>query len=49
MAVNLTNADKALKTFYLDAVSEQLDFVSPFYAMVKKARTTCGAKKSENS
>ncbi len=37
MAVNLTNADKALKTFYLDAVSEQLDFVSPFYAMVKKS------------
>ena len=36
MAVNLTNADKALKTYYLDALSTQLDEVSPFYAMIKK-------------
>lgn len=36
MAVNLTNADKALKTYYLDALSKQLDEVSPFYAMIKK-------------
>lgn len=37
MAVNLTNADKALKTYYLDAVSSQLDCVSPFYSMIKRS------------
>lgn len=37
MAVNLTNADKALKTYYLDAVSSQLDSVSPFYAAIKRS------------
>lgn len=36
MAVNLTNADKALKSYYLDAISQQLDNLSPFYAMIKK-------------
>ena len=37
MAVNLTNADNALKSYYLDAVSEQLDNkVSPFLAQIKK-------------
>lgn len=36
MAVNLTNADKALKSYYLDAISQQLDNVSTFYAMIKK-------------
>ena len=31
MAVNLTNADEALKSYYLDAVSEQLnENVNPF-------------------
>lgn len=37
MAVNLTNADKALKTYYLDAVAQQLDVISPFYAKIKKS------------
>ena len=37
MAVNLTNADNALKTFYLDAISEQLDNnTSPFLAAIEK-------------
>ena len=37
MAVNLTNADSALKTYYLDAVAEQLNFnVNPFLAAVKQ-------------
>lgn len=37
MAVNLTNADSALKTYYLDAVSEQLNNNSnPFLAQIKK-------------
>ena len=35
MAVNLTNADKALKSFYLDAVAEQLNAgANPLLAMV---------------
>ncbi|MDY6367650.1 MAG: phage major capsid protein [Clostridia bacterium] len=38
MAVNLTNADKALKSFYLDAVSEQLNVkANPLLAMVNKS------------
>lgn len=37
MAVNLTNADKALKTYYLDAVAEELDCSSPFLSMIKKS------------
>lgn len=37
MAVNLTNADNALKSYYLEAVSEQLDnSVNPFLAQIKK-------------
>ena len=37
MAVNLTNADNALKSYYLEAVSEQLDNnVNPFLAQIKK-------------
>ncbi len=36
MAVNLTNADSALKSFYLDAVTEQLNKkVNPFLAAIK--------------
>lgn len=36
MAVNLTNADSALKSFYLDAVTEQLDKkANPFLAAIK--------------
>ena len=37
MAVNLTNADNALKSYYLEAVSEQLNNnVNPFLAQIKK-------------
>ena len=37
MAVNLTNADSALKSYYLDAISNQLDNnANPFLAAVKK-------------
>ena len=37
MAVNLTNADNALKSYYLDAVSAQLDNnTDPFLAAIKK-------------
>ena len=36
MAVNLTTADSALKSYYLNAVSEQLNkCVNPFYAKIK--------------
>ncbi|MBR2448718.1 MAG: phage major capsid protein [Clostridia bacterium] len=38
MAVNLTNADSALKSVYLDAISEQLNFnVNPFLAAIEKS------------
>lgn len=38
MAVNLTNADSALKSIYLDAVSHQLDNnVNPLLAAIKKS------------
>ena len=38
MAVNLTNADKALKTVYLDAVSEQLNgSTNPLLAKIKQS------------
>ena len=38
MAVNLTNADNALKSVYLDAISEQLNYnVNPFLAAIKKS------------
>ena len=38
MAVNLTNADNALKTVYLDAISEQLNYnVNPFLAAIEKS------------
>ena len=37
MAVTLTNADKALKSFYLDVVAEQLNMkANPLLAMVKQ-------------
>ncbi len=37
MAVTLTNADKALKSFYLDVVAEQLNLkANPLLAMVKQ-------------
>lgn len=34
--ITLTNADKALKSYYLDAVTAQLDAISPFYAAIDK-------------
>ena len=38
MAVNLTSADKALKTLYLDVVSEQLNNnVNPLFAKIKQS------------
>lgn len=38
MAVNLTNADSALKSFYLDAVSTQLNNnVNPLFAKIKQS------------
>lgn len=38
MAINLTTADNALKTFYLDAISEQLNFnTNPFLAQIKQS------------
>ncbi len=38
MAVNLTNADSALKTLYLDAISHQLDNnVNPFLSAISKS------------
>lgn len=37
MAINLTNADEALKSYYLDAVSEQLnENANPFLSIIKK-------------
>ena len=38
MAINLTNADSALKSAYLDAICEQLDFhVNPFFSAIKRS------------
>ena len=38
MAITLASADKALKSIYLDAVSEQLDkSINPFYAAIEKS------------
>lgn len=38
MAVTLTNADKALKTFYLDAVAEQLNMkANPLLSVIKQS------------
>ncbi len=34
--ITIANADKALKTYYLDAISAQLDSISPFYAAIDK-------------
>ena len=35
MAVNLTNADSALKTAYLDVVTKELNTINPFYSAIK--------------
>ena len=38
MAVTISNADKALKTYYLDVVAEQLNTkVNPFLSMIKQS------------
>ena len=38
MAVNLTNADSALKSVYLDVITQQLDSgVNPFFAAIQKS------------
>lgn len=37
MAVTLTSADSALKTYYLDAVAEQLNVSNPFLAKIKQS------------
>ena len=38
MAVNLTNADNALKSVYLDVVSDRLNnYVNPFYAAIENS------------
>ena len=38
MAVNLANADSALKSAYLDVVTEQLNYnVSPFLAAISRS------------
>lgn len=34
--ITISNADKALKSYYLEAVSAQLDAISPFYAAIEK-------------
>lgn len=34
--ITIANADKALKSYYLEALSAQLDAISPFYAAVEK-------------
>ena len=34
--ITIENADKALKTYYLDAVSAKLDGIAPFYAAIDK-------------
>ena len=45
MAVNLTNADSALKSFYLEAVSEQLNNnVNPFFAKIKQSTSDVWGK-----
>ncbi len=37
MAVTLTSADSALKTYYLDAVAEQLNISNPLFARIKQS------------
>lgn len=45
MAITLTNADSALKTVYLDAISEQLNFnVNPFWAAIEKSTENVSGK-----
>lgn len=45
MAVNLTTADSVLKSYYLDAVTEQLNNgISPFFAAIKKSTNNVWGK-----
>ncbi len=45
MAVNLTNANSALKTYYLDAIAEQLNTgINPFYAAIEKSENDVWGK-----
>ena len=37
MAVTLTSADSALKTYYLDAVAEQIKISNPFLAAIRQS------------
>ena len=38
MSVNLTNAESALKSVYLDVVSDQLNnYINPFYAAIAQS------------
>ena len=38
MATTITNAENALKTYYLDAITSQLnDYVNPFFAAIEKS------------
>ena len=40
MAITLTNADSALKNYYLDAVADQLNYRSnPLFAKINKTST----------
>lgn len=44
--VTISNADKALKTFYLGVLADQLNVgVNPLFAKSLKLQATCGAKK----
>ena len=45
MATTITNAENALKTYYLDAISSQLnDYVNPFFAAIEKSTTDVWGK-----
>ncbi len=45
MSINLNNADKALKDYYLTAISDQLKMgVSPFYARIRQTATDVWGK-----
>lgn len=46
MAITLKNAENALKSVYLDVVTEQLDNISPFYAAIKKSTEFVSGKEA---
>ena len=48
--VTISNADKALKTFYLGVLADQLNVgVNPLLQKSHRLQATCGARKSKNS